>query len=110
MAVWGLSLRVGIAWSMVVALGSSGDLSAQANGHRVSGNQVIVETQRHWENWDFPLGTLEIENGSVQPQRLQRNTNAVVDIVDFLRINTPDNIKKEPEDITQADAVQAGSN
>ena len=110
MAVWGLSLRGGFAWSMVVALGSSGDLSAQANGHRVSGNQVIVETQRHWENWDFPLGTLEIENGSVQPQRLQRNTNAVVDIVDFLRINTPDNIKKEPEDITQADAVQAGSN
>jgi hypothetical protein len=110
MAVWGLSLRVGFAWSVVVALGSSGDLSAQASGHRVSANQVIIETQRHWENWEFPLGTLEIEDGSVQPQRLQRNTNAVVDIVDFLRLNTPDHIKKDPEEIILADAVQVGSN
>ena len=110
MAVWGLSLRVGFAWSVVVALGSSGDLSAQASGHRVSANQVIIETQRHWENWEFSLGTLEIEDGSVQPQRLQRNTNAVVDIVDFLRLNTPDHIKKDPEEIILADAVQAGSN
>ena len=111
MAVSGLRLRVCCALSIVAALmGQVGDLKAQAIGHRVSGNQVIIETQRHWQNWQFPLGTLKIENGAVQPKLLKRNTNAVVDIVDFLRINTPDKIKKEPEDITLADAVETGSN
>ena len=111
MVVVGLNLRICCALSMVGALlGSVDELLAQASGHRVSGNQVIIETQRHWENWEFPLGTLEIEDGSVQPQRLQRNTNAVVDIVDFLRLNTPEHIKKDPEEIILADAVQAGSN
>ena len=80
-----------------------------AQGHRVTANQVVIESQRHWENWEFPLGTLDIDNGIVRPKSMQRNTNAVVDIVDFLRINTPDHIKKEPEEITLADAVQAGS-
>ena len=111
MVVSGLSLRICCVLSVAGALlAQVEDVQAQASGHRLSGNQVIIETQRHWENWEFPLGTLEIEGGSVQPQRLQRNTNAVVDIVDFLRLNTPDHIKKEPEEITLADAVQAGSN
>ncbi len=111
MVVAGLNLRICCVLSMVGALlGSVDELMAQASGHRVSGNQVIIETQRHWENWEFPLGTLEIKDGSVQPQRLQRNTNAVVDIVDFLRLNTPEHIKKDPEEIILADAVQAGSN
>jgi len=95
---------------MVVGLFSmsAGELFAQ--GHRVSANQVIVNTQNHWKNWVYPPGTLEVVNGSVRPKSMQRNNNAVVDIVDFLRLNTPDHIKKDPEDISLVDAVKAGSN
>ena len=85
-------------------------VESSAQGHRVATNQVVIETQRHWENWVFPSGTLNVENGAVQPKSMRRNTNAVVDIVDFLRLNTPDRIKKEPQDITLADAVTTGSN
>ena len=87
---------------------SAGQLFAQ--GHRVSANRVIVNTQNHWKNWVYPPGTLDVVNGSVRPKSMQRNTNAVVDIVDFLRLNTPDHIKKDPEDISLVDAVKAGSN
>ena len=101
--------RIYIALATMVALtAAAAELSAQ--GHRVATNQVVIETQRHWENWVFPAGTVNFQNGAVQPRSLQRNTNAVVDIVDFLRLNTPDRIKKDPEDITLIDAVESGSN
>ena len=72
---------------------------ALAQGYRLSRSQVIVETQRHWGNWVFAQGTLHIDGGQVQPSVMRRNTNAVFDIVDFLRLNTPSSIKKDPEDI-----------
>ena len=90
------------------AMGSAD--SARAQGYRLSASQVIVETQRHWENWVFAQGTLQIDGGQVQPSAMRRNTNAVFDIVDFLRLNTPSEIKKDAEDIELIDAVKAGSN
>ena len=56
------------------------------NEFRTRSNQVVVNAQRHWEDWDFPAGTLEIApQGEVRPRRWNRNTDATEDIVDFLR-------------------------
>ena len=91
-----------------------GDLLAQA-GHRIdrSANQVVVGAD-HWEHWEFAPGTIQISPlGEVRPNRVHKNTNAALDIVDFLRYNPPDYIskkKKEPEDIVLLDAIQGGSN
>ena len=98
----------GVLMAVSMSAISVGELLAQ--GHRVSANQVIVSTQNHWKNWVYPQGTLDIVGGVVRPQSMERNTNAVVDIVDFLRLNTPDHIKKDEEDISLVDAVKAGSN
>ena len=90
------------------------DLLAQA-GHRIdrSANQVVVGAD-HWEHWEFAPGTIQISPlGEVRPNRVYKNTNAALDIVDFLRYNPPDYIakkKKEPEDIVLLDAIQGGSN
>ena len=97
-------------------LWSSGaeDLLAQA-GHRIdrSANQVVVGAD-HWDHWEFAPGTIQISPlGEVRPNRVYKNTNAALDIVDFLRYNPPDYIskkKKEPEDIVLLDAIQGGSN
>ena len=97
-------------------LWSSGaeDLLAQA-GHRIdrSANQVVVGAD-HWDHWEFAPGTIQISPlGEVRPNRVYKNTNAALDIVDFLRYNPPDYIakkKKNPEDIVLLDAIQGGSN
>ena len=83
-----------------------------AQGHRVSSSQVIIETQRHWQNWAFPSGTLEISaTGEVAPRVLHKNINAVFDILDFLRLHPPPAFgSKAPEEIQLLDAIQARSN
>jgi len=102
-----------LASGLGVALGIAllfGGAMVEAQGHRVSASQVIIETQRQWENWDFALGTLQIAGGEVRPSAMRRNTNAVYDIVDFLKLNPPNGLKKDPEDIILADAITGGSN
>ena len=82
-----------------------------AQGHRITGNQVIIGSQRQWENWEFAPGTLEISSqGEITPQFLRRDINAVEDIVSFLRLRPPEGLKKDPEDIELIDALDAGSN
>ncbi|NKB69067.1 MAG: hypothetical protein GKR89_18520 [Candidatus Latescibacteria bacterium] len=84
---------------------------AQA-GHSVTGSQVVISGANHWRNWTFPDGTLLISpTGEVQPQSLEKNTNAVFDIVEYLRFNPPASLGgKDPEEIVLADALQGGSN
>ena len=72
--------------------------------------QLAIETQSDWGTWKFSEGTLSIIDGNIQPHRLSRNTNAMLDIVPFLRARPPDGLKKEPEEITVEDAIQGGSN
>lgn len=88
------------------------DLLAQA-GHRIDrrANQVVVGPD-HWKDWEFAPGTIEVSPlGEVQPNRVRKNTNAALDIVDFLRYNPPDYLsKKDPEAIVLLDAIQGGSN
>ena len=94
--VFGMLLLVSVAW---------------AQGHRITGNQVVVNSQRHWENWGFAPGTLEISaRGEVTPRFYRRDINAVEDIVPFLRLHPPEGLKKEPEEIELIDAIDAGSN
>jgi len=84
---------------------------AQGLGHRITGSQVIIDSQRQWENWNFAPGTLEISSrGEVTPRLYRRDINAVEDIVTFLRLRPPESIKKDPEDIELIDALDAGSN
>ena len=48
-------------------------------------------------------------DGSVRPQNVRRDINAVQDIADHLRLRPPKRIKKDPEDIVPLDAVQGGA-
>ena len=84
----------------------------QNTGHRVIDDQVVVNSRNHWQNWTFPPGTLAISpEGAVQAQRIEKNTNAALDIVDYLRFNPPASLgDKDPEIITVADAIRGGSN
>ena len=64
----------------------------------------------NWQNWEFPAGTVEVSSsGRVQPRRWRKDINVVSDIVAFLQLFPPASLKKEPEDITLLDAIQAGS-
>jgi hypothetical protein len=73
-------------------------------------SQLVIETQSDWESWKYATGTLSIVDGEVQPHRLSRNTNAMLDIAPFLQARPPDGLKKEPADITVEDGIQGGSN
>ncbi|MBI2505871.1 MAG: hypothetical protein HYW07_21870 [Candidatus Latescibacteria bacterium] len=83
-----------------------------AQGHRLVGDQVVVDSGRQWQNWQYAPGTLEFTaDGAVRAHRLRKDIDATADIVDYLRLYTPSALaKKKPEEITLLDAVQAGSN
>ena len=79
-------------------------------GHRITGNQVVVNSRTHWQNWNFPPGVVELgASGTVQPRRLRRDINAVGDIVANLQARPPEDLKKESEDIVLADALLGGA-
>ena len=82
------------------------------SGHRVGGNQVVINSRSHWENWQYAEGTLEISSrGELSPHRWRRTTNAVLDVVDNVRWNPPQDLeKKDPADITLLDVIQGVSN
>ena len=90
---------------------SMGPVSAQGIGHRITGNQVVVE-RGHWNKWSFPTGTLQISAaGEVKARLLQKNINAASNILEFLRLHPPPALgSKNPDEIQLIDAIQAGSN
>ena len=92
-------------------LGFSAGLQAQ-QGYRLGGDAVVVDSQEHWQAWDFPLGTVKISvTGEVSPTRWRRHVDATPDIVGNLRLHPPGHLSGvEPEDIALIDAIQAGSN
>lgn len=107
MTILGRAFCIGLAVSLAGVA-----VCAQQAGHRVSGNQVVINGRNHWQNWEFAPGTLTISpSGAVRARRIQKNTNAVFDIVDYLRFNPPASLGgKEPAEIVLADAVKGGSN
>ncbi|MBI2505872.1 MAG: hypothetical protein HYW07_21875 [Candidatus Latescibacteria bacterium] len=88
------------------------EATAQGQGYQLSGDQVVVDARRHWQNWGFRPGTVELTpQGQVRARYWRKNVNAVADIAEYLRLNVPVGLgKKKPEEITLADALQAGSN
>ena len=96
-------------WYLICVLVLSGALDVWAqSGHRLTNDQVVVNSRTHWKNWNYPQGVLELSSdGSVRPQSLRRDINAVQDIVGYLQMRTPERIKKDPEDIVPLAAVQA---
>lgn len=82
----------------------------QGAGHRVTSDQVVVNSAAHWRNWAFPKGVVEISSsGALTPHQLHRDINAVRDIAAYLQARPPDGIKKAPEEITVLDGIQAGT-
>ena len=81
-------------------------------GYSILENQVVVNSQSHWENWEFAEGTLEISpSGELRPQHWRRRTNAVLDIVDHLRWNPPQELARtDPAELSLLDVIQGVSN
>ena len=90
---------------------AAGEAAAQP-GYSIRGNQVVVNSPAHWENWEFAEGTLETgSSGGLRPRRWRRPANASLDIVDHLRWNPPEELAgRDPAKITLLDAVQGVSN
>ena len=88
-----------------------GGIGAQ-EGYSILENQVVINTQSHWENWKFAEETLEISpSGELSPNRWNRQTNAVLDIVDHLRWNPPQELARmDPAEISVLDVIQGVSN
>ena len=58
---------------------------AWGQGFALRSDHLVVEEQRHWEVWDFPLGTIDIVEGVVQPNFVRKNIDATQDILTHLR-------------------------
>ena len=73
--------------------------------------QIVTESSQHWEAWNWPFETMTMSAEGVRPRRWRLKTNAVVDIVDFLREAPPGYLSdKKPAEIELLDAISAGSN
>ncbi len=84
-----------------LALGSWGLVGAQ--NHALRSDHVVVNSQRHWSNWAFVEGTLNISaSGEVAPAFVPKDHNAVTDIVQHLQ--------RIADNATILDAIEAGSN
>ena len=92
----------------IVAIALLGVGGAWGQTASVRGDQLVVDRQSHWEQWQFPHGTVVIEGGVVSPHFVPKNTDATSDIADHLRRNPPGG--KDPADVTLADALEAGTN
>ncbi len=99
-------------YTALLVLAAATGLTAQGRAYRIAGDELVVDRRSLWQNWSFPEETLELSpSGEVRPLALRKDINAVPEIVRYLRLHPPPHLKnKEPEDITLADAVQAGSN
>ena len=98
--------------TLLVLLALQSDLRAQ-EAYRLdtSTQQIVTETPQQWQSWHLPAGTVTVTADGVRSRRWKLNTNAVDDIVDFLRLNPPDGLAgKKPEEIELLDAIVAGSN
>ena len=74
-----------------------------AQNHALRSDHVVVNTQRHWDNWAFVEGTLNVSaSGEVVPAFVPKDHNAVTDIVQHLQ--------RLADNATILDAIEAGTN
>ncbi len=89
------------ALALGLGLGLSGLVEAQ--NHALRSDHVVVNSQRHWSNWAFVAGTLDISaGGEVAPAFVPKDHNAVTDIVQHLQ--------RIADNATILDAIEAGTN
>ena len=100
------SMKMSVAAAAAIGCLATG--SAWGQTAVVRGNQLIVDRQSQWEEWQFPQGTVEVEDGRIRPHYVSKNIDATGDIVAHLKRNPPGG--KDPEDVTLLDAVDAGTN
>ena len=75
----------------------------EAQNHTLRSDHVVVNTQRHWNNWAFVGGILDISaSGEVAPAFVPKDHNAVTDIVQHLQ--------RIADNATILDAIEAGTN
>ena len=59
----------------------------EREGYQLWSTRVVVESQRHWRDWDAPDGTRSVEaDGTVQPRFLRRDLNAVLNAGEFTNV------------------------
>ncbi|MYA23352.1 MAG: hypothetical protein F4Z30_11425 [Gemmatimonadetes bacterium] len=74
-----------------------------AQNHALRSDHVVVNSQRHWNNWAFVGGILDISaTGEVAPAFVPKDHNAVTDIVQHLQ--------RLADNATILDAIEAGTN
>ena len=69
-------------WSAMAALAvfMLGLAQVQAQrGYRLSGNQIVIESQDHWEQWIRPQHVLDVEDGVIQPHFFRRTYNILAE-------------------------------
>jgi len=93
-----------IALALVLCCGAF-DL-AWGQNHSLQSDRVVVDSQSHWNNWQFVKGTLDIApSGEVVPAFVPKGNNAVLDILEHFQRTAQD-----PENTTILDVIEAGSN
>ncbi len=89
------------ALALGLGLGLWGLVGAQ--NHALRSDHVVVNSQRHWNNWAFVEGTLGISaSGEIAPAFVPKDHNAVTDIVQHLQ--------RLADNATVLDAIEAGTN
>ena len=87
------------------------DAGAQQGYRRAGGDQIAVDRPDLWREWNFPAGTIEVTDDGVRSGRLRRNTNACLDIVDFLRLHPPESVRDKDRSLIELlDGIEAGTN
>ena len=56
--------------------------SVWAQGYQLEENRLSI-TPSHWQEWDFPQGSLDFNSGGVQPIFIRDRVNAVLDASSF---------------------------
>ena len=83
------------------------------SGYRIdrASRQIATDSRQHWQDWHLPEGSLTISPEGVRPRSWRLNTNALEDILVFLREHPPEYLSgKTPGEIELLDAIAAGSN
>ena len=55
-------------------------------GYTIRNDEVVVDRQRHWAEWHFAAGTVNIsEQGEIRPHFVRKSIDATQDIVTHLK-------------------------
>lgn len=99
-------MRAAMAWRMALTLSAlaSLPLGAQVTGYQVTRSAAVVEGPTDWAGWTIPPGSFSVAaDGAVEPMRLRRGTNAMLDAATFETVGAD-------QDTVRGGIRNAGSN